>query len=246
MLKRLLLDNNFNKIVNKCVPMLYDAADNVFYKVEVPALTLEGLNFKTIKYVDDTIEIPSGGGNYWILTNEPVRHCFNSGKSYPAQFNHAGVFYNIVYNGVSSTLKSRVKEHLLRSDMSGQSGSHSGISVDIQMQPCGKEPSHVKYLLHENQQKKLPKFLNVTQHTRLSKAEILNMAAFTCQENQYISNNTNIHFKNGINVQDTKHTPYNWIFAWCEIDNHNIRDYIETEWRLQHGVPILCSYTSGR
>lgn len=55
-----------------------------------------------------------------------------------------------------------------------------------------------------------------------------------------------IYFKNGINVLSNKHKKYNWQIYFLEIENHNIRDYIEIEWRKKNGVPILCSYMSGR
>lgn len=60
-----------------------------------------------------------------------------------------------------------------------------------------------------------------------------------------IKNKDVIYFKNGINIFDNKHINYNWIVYYLEIDNHNIRDYIEIEWRKKYGVPQLCSYTSG-
>jgi len=79
-----------------------------------------------------------------------------------------------------------------------------------------------------------------------NKEDILNDIFFSKEEKKIIKKNNTIYFKNGINIFSEKHKNYKWTVYYLEIDNHNIRDYIEIEWRKKYGVPQLCSYSIGR
>ena len=220
----------------------YDVKLNKLMTINIPDDKLRGTSFLKIYNEEQLKYIPTKAGNYWIVTNEPINHCFNSSTSVPTNddFGHM-----VVYNGVSSNLRSRMKEHLLREEKLSIPGTQSGISVDILT--THTQGSHVKYLLSEEQTKKVPKIIVNNKKTKIiSKQDILSNIYLTEDEEEFIKSNSNVLYRNGINITEKKHTRFNWYFFYTENENHSIRDYIETKWRERYGVPHLCSYSVGR
>lgn len=79
-----------------------------------------------------------------------------------------------------------------------------------------------------------------------NKEEIKENLFISDAEKEFIEKHDEIYFKNGINITDEKHKKQIWIFAFIPISNNILRNHIEIEWRAKNGIPILCSYTSGR
>lgn len=227
--------------ISKCIPCFYDETRNTVIKIQIPDASLHGLPSVRIESEENVVNIPNVEGNYWILTDEPVNHCLHSGKSCPTKLDNG---LTVVYNGVSSCLRDRSKEHLLREDSKGGFGAQSGISLDIlKDDPSGK--SHAKCMWAPK--KKLPKVLiGGTYKKPSSKNEVIGYLNLSEEEKEYANSTDELYFKNGINVMDAKHKPYQWIFVFAAIPEHSIRDFVENEWRKMNGVPVLCSYTSGR
>ena len=191
-----------------------------------------------IQTVVDKSKIPSAAGVYWIVTDEPIRHCFNKGDRCTKMMEDG---LRVVYNGVTTDLRSRMADHLL--SRRGFS-TRSGISVDILTTDNGKSRSHVKHLF-------APKYLTRDGLYRQSrdKPEILEMMNLSELEKETINiaaAQEDVWFQNGIHVGDPKHAGYRWMFAYYPHPNHNLRDIIETSWRKKHGIPPLCTYTEGR
>jgi len=231
-----------NDKTKNLTPCFINLTNNHIYTINIPDCCLSNLNYILIKSSKDLLKIPKTAGNYWILTNEPISHCFNSGNKYPESTIDN---LNIVYNGVSGNLKSRAKEHLLRTDDNGKFGSMSGISIDVIEQELTNKSSHAKCLFGDN--KKIPKIFIDGSFQKINDKNLLpNYMNLTDNEINLIQKNNILYFKNGIDVNDEKHIEFNWYFVFVEINNHSIRDYIETHWRTIYGVPILCSYSSGR
>lgn len=193
--------------------------------------------------------IPKKPGCYWIATDEPCVHSFN-GQHTGIRKTHDGL--NILYNGVTTDLNKRSKDHLLRKDTSGGFGSVSGISVDIlDYYPIPgqseKPKTHVKHA-YTKDKKKLPKVLNGEKYETVDTKEkfLKHMVSTTFYEKKIVMKNDTSYFKNGIDVCDRKHQKYRWVFIFTPIDNDIIRSYIEVMWRQESGVPPLASYISGR
>ena len=225
-------------------PCYIDDDKKLIYIVPIPCEKLKICKSIDIHNENDFNTIPNKSGLYWIMTNEPINHCLNSGIKCPEK-NNTGM--KIIYNGSTDNLKGRIKEHLLRSDEKGGTGTQSGISIDILLNNIEIEQkiSHIKCLWGEK--KKTPKIIKDGKIKKINvKEELIENMYLTEEEKIYIENNKIIYFKNGINVMSDKHKKYNWQIYFLEIENHNIRDYIEIEWRKKNGVPVLCSYTSGR
>jgi hypothetical protein len=241
-IETLTLSSTSNERISKCVPCFYDEAKNTFIKIQIPDAALSGLTSIHIKKEEDLAEIPDIAGNYWILTNEPVNHCLHAGTKCPKKLPSA---LSVIYNGVSGTLKTRAKEHLLREDSKGGFGTQSGISLDLMKETPEKKASHAKCMWAKN--KKMPKVLIEGSYKKPStKTEVIDSMNLSVGEKEIARSKDELYFKNGINVKDVKHIPYNWIFVFVPIKVHSIRDYVENEWRNIHGVPVLCSYISGR
>jgi hypothetical protein len=101
--------------------------------VEVPNGTLDKVDFILVKNGDDLNSIPSGGGCYWIWTNEPIKHSLHKHKT-PNSF-EGGV---VIYNGIAKNdVKGRIFHHLFGFEDAGW----SGISLDIY---TNKSVSHRK------------------------------------------------------------------------------------------------------
>jgi hypothetical protein len=231
------------EFISKLKPCYIDIDNKVIYSISIPCENLLICKKLLIENDNEFNLIPNKSGLYWITTNEPINHCLNSGLKC---INNIENDYKIIYNGSAGDIRSRIKEHLYRSDDKGGSGTQSGISIDILSNiDDNKKISHVKCLWGEN--KKTPKYFKNGKITKIcGKEDILNDIFFSKEEKKIIKMNNSIYLKNGIDIFSEKHKNYKWIIYYLEIDNHTIRDYIEIEWRKKYGVPLLCSYTSGR
>lgn len=242
-LKNISFDGS-SEFISKLKPCYIDTNNKIIYSISLPCEKLLICKKIVIKKSDDFDLISNKPGLYWITTNEPINHCLNSGLNCLTNINDDS---KIIYNGSSGDIRSRIKEHLYRSDEKGGEGTQSGISIDILNKNFedNKKISHVKCLWGEN--KKTPKYFKDGKIKKINdKNDIINEIYFSKEEKNIIKKNNVIYFKNGINIFSEKHKKYNWTIYYLEIDNHNIRDYIEIEWRKKYGVPQLCSYTSGR
>ena len=187
----------------------------------------------------DFEKIPKNkGGIYFITTNENIHHSFhNKNKKFPKMYDD----FTIIYNGTSSDLYSRAKNHLFRDKNKGM----SGISVDI-LTTKEQVESHTKCCFSSNKKKKTP-FIIETE-TRISEFNQCYKLNTSENEQKFLSENKNkiIYFRNGINVLSEKHINFEWNFYYLIIKSHSVRDIVETNWRKKYGTPILCTYHEGR
>jgi hypothetical protein len=241
MLSRISLSSLSESVLKRSVPCFFDESTNTFFQIDIPDETVSSIPRICVKNESDVACIPPVAGNYWILTNEPILHCFHSGNRNVPPFQNG---LRVVYNGVTTNLQNRAREHLLRLDEKGGGGSQSGISVDLLRVPEGN-PSHVKCAWSSTGKRKLPKLFVHNSYVPLTKKEDL-FGTFSDEEKEFALTSNTLYFKNGIHVSSRKHSPYAWIFAYAPISVPNVRDYVENAWRDAHGVPILCSYLSGR
>lgn len=106
---------------------------NAIKDVEIPNQKLTNVDFILLKRSADINSIPSGGGCYWVWTNEPVNHSLHKHKT-PDTFNSG----EIIYNGIAKDdVKGRIFHHLFGFEDAGW----SGISLDIYTK---KSASHRK------------------------------------------------------------------------------------------------------
>ncbi len=81
--------------------------------VEIPNSALDQVDFVDLEAKEDFEKIPSGGGCYWIWTNEPVNHSLHK-NSTPSPFDDG----EIIYNGIAKDdVKGRIFHHLLGAPM---------------------------------------------------------------------------------------------------------------------------------
>ena len=220
--------------------------------VKIPNATLENVDFIVLKSRLDFDLIPTGGGCYWIWTNEPVIHTLHKNEN-PEQFNGG----EIIYNGIAQDdVKGRIKHHLLGHVDAGW----SGLSMDVYF---GDTQSHRKKGLSENG--KVP-FLKekaiLKRGNKKSGAKKGDEIQFykpirliddflkihlSDQEKAFINSigTPRIHFRNGIDIFEAKHQPYEFRAYFITGLNSLYLDFIEKEWR-KFGLPKLCSYKSGR
>ena len=194
-------------------------------------------NYCFLKNESDFQNIPKSSGNYWILTNKPICHSFNN------KFNHRpkpccieNSSLSVIYNGQSDNLQIRMKQHLLRKNPKGINDL-SGISIEIYK---GEKQfkSHNKYLYTEKNNKKP---YNEKEQRIIEWNDIINHYNRK-EKKDYI-------FKNGISVMDKEHRDFIWLVIYYPMNKsiyHPLSDYIERQWRINNGMPILNSYSSGR
>ena len=247
------LNNSTNQRLDMLVPSLYDRVNHTTYEIVVPDAELSKLTHVTLTSMEDLKNIPNESGCYWIMTNEPIRHCFNSGSDCPGVLPDG---FSVVYNGITVGMRGRAKQHLLRQDLKGSFGSTSGISVDLLKETDvkkGVSKSHVKWMwqnANAAKKHKLPKVLKGGQYCQMqrdaSKQDIMDTLHLSETEKEMAANREELIFKNGINVADQKHALYTWKFVFVPISVNGVRDYVECTWRKMYGVPSLCTYKEGR
>ena len=201
----------------------------------VPKEDLSDVDCVTIKSFEDFDKIPKEGGVYFIHTTEPIHHAMHKHKI-PKIFNNG----KIIYNGIAKDdVSSRIKRHLGNDVSEGM----SAISIDILCETSPK--SHTKLAMSKN--KKHSPFI---ENKRIKSIEDLNKMNLSEKERNWISNNLKDEYFlfNGINVIDNdKHNKYEWtVYFITGIKSKSYIDFIEHKWRELHGMPQLCSYSSGR
>lgn len=203
--------------------------------LSIPDDNLNNVNKVELINIKNFDLIPPLPGVYWITTNAPISHKFNSQRS-PKLLSNG---HNIIYNGISSNLNGRMREHLLRSEICGR----SGISVDLFM--LNGEYSHSKVALHlPPKGKKVP----TINSSRIKSKDVALNLFLSKEEQEFIvgfTGNT-IWFLNGIDIYSEKHKHYEWNVFFISNIGERYRDVIEKEWRVKYGTPQLCSYISGR
>jgi len=250
------LSNKTNQTLAETKPTFYDMVNNKIYEIVIPDNELISLTHVTMRTMDDLKQIPNENGCYWIMTNEPINHCFNSGNHCPGVLSDG---FSVVYNGVAAQMRGRAKQHLLRQGSRGSFGSTSGISVDLLKETevkKGVSKSHVKWMWQDTdaaKKRKLPKILKGPSTNKYyqnqrdaSKQEIMNTLNLSQSEKEMAADREELIFKNGIDVTDEKHAVYTWKFVFVPISNQGLRDCVERNWRIKYGVPILCTYKDGR
>ncbi len=234
----------FGTATTNMVPAFVDLETRTVVVAEGVGLDLEGVPSVRAGRGGRWLEsIPKAAGCYWIWTNEPVRHCLNAGARVPSKIRNSK--YTVVYNGVSSNLQQRARDHLDR--VGGLFGEMSGISVDLLLQqPTAGKSSHAK-CAWACSGKKLPKIqVDGRYRAPASKEELASIMHLSRDERGYLQENSTAYFKNGIQAGDPKHRAYEWHFSYVECADARARTFIEHSWREEHGVPVLCSYVTGR
>lgn len=203
---------------------------NAIKDVKIPNETLEKVDFIKVTNNNDINSIPSGGGCYWIWTNEPVNHSLHK-HSTPKKFNGG----EIIYNGIAKDdVKGRIFHHLFGFEDAGW----SGISLDIYTK---NSVSHRKKACSPTG--KVP-FLNKVPIK--SKGELLKLH-LSKSEIAYITKKKSsvFYFRNGINITDNKHKLFKFKVYYITGLTSLYLEHIEKQWR-GFGLPKLCSYSTGR
>jgi hypothetical protein len=203
---------------------------NAIKDVKIPNETLEKVDFIRISTINDINSIPSGGGCYWLWTNEPVNHSLHKHNT-PKKFNGG----EIIYNGIAKDdVKGRIFHHLFGFEDAGW----SGISLDIYTK---NSVSHRKKACSPNG--KVP-FIN--KMPIKSKAELLKLH-LSKPEIEYITKKKSnvFYFRNGINITDNKHKSFKFKVYYITGLTSLYLEHIEKQWR-EFGLPKLCSYSTGR
>jgi hypothetical protein len=198
--------------------------------VEVPNGTLDKVDFILVKNGDDLNFIPSGGGCYWIWTNEPIKHSLHKHKT-PNSF-EGGV---VIYNGIAKDdVKGRIFHHLFGFEDAGW----SGISLDIY---TNKSVSHRKKAC--SQSGKVPYLDNKPIRNR---EQLLELHLSETERNYIVNSKLDVYFfRNGINLTDDKHNIYDFKIFYITGLTSLYLEHIEKQWR-ESGLPQLCSYSTGR
>ena len=222
--------------------------------IEIPNGILEYVQYILPKSPQDFNLIPETGGCYWIWTDEPVLHSLHKNKT-PLKFDGG----EIIYNGIAkANVRHRVKNHLHNLDI--DSG-WSGISMDIYF---GETQSHRKKGL--SQKGKVPfikKKITAKGNSKIkgykkgeeleifvpirTREDLYSILISNAEKEQLMTNETGvIHFRNGINIFERKHQPFEFRVYYITDISALYLDYIEKRWREDYHLPKLCSYSSGR
>lgn len=198
--------------------------------VEIPNRNLDQVDSILLRNRNDLTQIPSGGGCYWIWTNEPVYHSLHR---HPTPTNFDGG--ECIYNGIAKDdVKGRVFHHLF----GYEDASWSGISMDIY---TNNSVSHRKKACSPSG--KVPYINNIPIRNR----EQLLMLHLSENETNYVGHQqTNVfYFRNGINIEEDKHINFDFRIYFIVGLTSLYLEYIEKKWR-EFGLPKLCSYSTGR
>jgi len=203
-----------------------------------PDETLSNVPYVKVKTLDDLQVIPKKkGGCYWIWTNEPVYHKLHKNKI-PVGFN-GGM---IIYNGIAKdNVGARIKHHLFGKVNEGW----SGISMDL---VSFTPKSHAKKSMSTKvgSRGKVAFLLN---NTRITDVSLLSQLFLSEEERRLVDSNsqTEIYFRNGINILEKKHESYDFIVYFIAgLESTTYLEFIEKKWRNEYHNPQLCSYISGR
>ncbi len=220
--------------------------------VKIPNDKLDKVDFIEIKNKNDLKRIPTGGGCYWIWTDEPIIHTLHKHKL-PSEINNG----EIIYNGIAKDdVKGRISHHLFGFEDAGW----SGISIDIYksdstshrkkaMAANGKVP----YLIKERVAKRKNSIKRINKGDRIKVFEpirtkkLLKELFLSDDEKAFIDNsNSNVFFfRNGIDITENKHKDFTFKVYFITGLSSLYLEFIEKEWR-KNGLPRLCSYSTGR
>lgn len=220
--------------INKMANSFWLEQEKIFLKaiqeVKIPNALLQNVDCLLIKDSKDLNSVPSGGGCYWIWTNEPVVHSLHRHKT-PKSFQSG----EIIYNGIAKDdVKGRVFHHLFGFADAGW----SGISLDIY---TSESESHRKKAC--SQAGKVPYIEKKPIRTR---EQLLKLNLSVTEKSYIKKTKRNVYFfRNGINIREPKHRKYKFKVYYIIGLSSLYLEYIEKEWR-NNGLPKLCSYSTGR
>ncbi len=167
---------------------------NAISDVKIPNAKLSKVSYIIPKDPADLNSIPSGGGCYWIWTDEPVLHSLHKNNT-PKPFNKG----EIIYNGIAKDdVRGRIKNHIFGDPDAGW----SAISLDIYF---NKTTSHRKKALSGSG--KVPYIiLNSLYNPIRTKSDLLKIH-LSKKEMTFIKNTKSktIYFRNGIYIAEPKH-----------------------------------------
>jgi hypothetical protein len=197
--------------------------------VKIPNKKLDKVDFISVKKNADINAIPTGGGCYWIWTNEPVIHSLHKYNT-PLPFNGG----EVIYNGIAKDdVKGRVFHHLFGFEDAGW----SGISLDIYTK---NSVSHRKKACSP-----IGKVPYINKKPIKTKAQLLQLHLSTTEKTYLKKNKTVFYFRNGINITESKHKKFKFKVYYITGLTSLYLEHIEKQWR-EFGLPKLCSYSSGR
>lgn len=226
---------------------------NAVQNIKIPNSLLNKVPCIRLNDVSDLMQIPLSGGCYWIWTNEPVKHSLHK-KNNPKPFDGG----EIIYNGIAKdNVRNRISNHLFGTVDAGW----SAISLDIY---SGSTVSHRKKALagkgkvpyikiesfakRSNSKKGILIGSPIEIYKPIRTKEDLDHIYLTAKEKRIVSrlNNEIIYFRNGINIKESKHNKFAFRVYYITGLSSLYLDYIEKQWRVNYGLPKLCSYSAGR
>jgi len=216
--------------------------------VQIPNEFLANVPYIIVKNLSDVGKIDIGGGCYWIWTNEPIEHQFHQNPT-PKLFDGG----EIIYNGIAKDdVRGRVEHHLL----GDEDAEWSGISIDLYQ--GGKTKSHRKKIFAKKGKVPYVKSTKILgrKTSKGKKGDIIptlkpvrdkkDCTFLSMDEQTALASMKEAYFRNGINISDAKHIPYEFRVYYIVGLKSLYLDFIEKQWREKYGLPKLCSYSSGR
>ena len=200
--------------------------------LEIPTADLAEVDMVLVKDPADIKKIPNVGGCYWIWTNEEILHSFHSNK-FPERFDGG----EIIYNGISkSGIAGRIYKHLAGRVTEGM----SAISVDLLIEDY--RGSHRKACLASKANTAFH-----AGHRIRDREEVLKLNLSAIEADFVNATQHDLHFRNGINITDDKHQPFDFrVYFLGGFVSASFADIIEKRWRDEFGLPRLCTYSKGR
>jgi len=226
---------------------------NVVQNIKIPNSILNKVSFIRLHNVSDLTQIPSNGGCYWIWTNEPVKHSLHKNIN-PKPFDGG----EIIYNGIAKDdVRKRIRNHLFGIIDAGWSAIsldiYSGMTVSHRKKALsgkGKVP-YIKidsFAKRSNKKKGILKDSPIEIYKPIREKKDLLSIYLSSKEKRIISTYDfdTIYFRNGININDPKHKKFEFRAYYITGLESLYLDYIEKQWRVNYGLPKLCSYSAGR
>lgn len=213
---------------------------NIISDIIIPNKNLSNIHSIKLTTIKDFDLLPKTRGNYFIVTNKEINHSFHNENTlkFPEKINDN---LHIIYNGITDNIQLRIKQHLLRKNVTNIP---SGISIEL-ITNFAYNKSHTKKLLSLNSSK-IP-------YINKEKASIENIKNLNLSKeesfiiNDYITKKTdNVYFKNGIDITNNIHNKFDWYIYYVEVKDKILNEYIEQKWREEFGLPKLCTYSFGR
>lgn len=221
---------------------IWQREEQKFFKavknVKIPNGCLKQVEYATRQEI---VRIPQSGGCYWIWANEPVWHTLHKNAT-PKPFSGG----EVIYNGIAKDdVCGRVLNHLMGEIDAGW----SGISLDIHF---GQTISHRKKAMSMEGKVPFIKYIDesgVEKYKPIRNREDLLKLYLSKSERQAVLSRAHLdreYFRNGININDSKHKKFKFRVYYIIGLSSLYLEFIEKEWRVNYGLPKLCSYSSGR